>query len=138
MEVLVKHCKSPKFLKVGDNKYRMQEGDTIMGHIDGARKIDPDVRAQAIPKLGLDAQVISTPLPGAERFEKSMTVETQELINNELQRRARIPKVMPRFPLQSVLEGCGCVLEGNEAGKGDGSCRHSMPLQRARPSDQRP
>ncbi len=98
MDMLVKYCDSPTFVKVGDHKYRMQEGDTVMGHIDGAMEIVPDVRAQEIPKLGLDAQVISTPLPGAERFPKALTVEIQQLINDELAAACKKhPGVMPHF-----------------------------------------
>jgi aminocarboxymuconate-semialdehyde decarboxylase len=122
LEVLVKHCQSPKFIKVGDNKYRMQEGDTIMGHIDGVEEIDPEVRAQAIPKLGLDAQVISTPLPGAERLEKSISVETQELINNELAATCKkYPKVMPRFLCSVSWKDVDASLKEMKRAKGMGA-----------------
>ncbi len=94
MDICLKYSKSPKIIKIDEYKYRMVEGDTIMGHHDLREAFEPDARAEIIPKLGLDAQIISVTIPGAERFDdKSLTVEVQELINNEL---AAVCRNIPR------------------------------------------
>lgn len=98
LDMLVKYSESPKLEKVGDSKYLAVVDGTVMGHWDKKEATDPDARAEAIPKIDLDAQIISIPLPGAERFEKSLTVEVQELINNELGAACKkYPKEMPHF-----------------------------------------
>ena len=98
LDMCVKYCKSPVMEKVGEYKYLFVENGTVMGHHDVREAMDVDARAEAIPKLGIDAQVISTPLPGAERFEKSLTVEMQELANNELANaRKNIQRSCPTF-----------------------------------------
>ena len=122
LDMCVKYCKSPKFEKVGEFKYLMVEGDTVMGHHDMREAMDADSRALAIPKIDLDAQIISTPLPGAERFEKSLTVEIQELINNELKAACtKYPKEMPHFLCSLSWKDVDASLKEMKRAKGMGA-----------------
>src|SRR4030042_825719 len=118
LDMCVKYCTSPKFEKVSEFKYLMVEGDTVMGHHDMQEAMDADSRAKAIPKIDLDAQIISTPLPGAERFEKSLTVEIQELINNELKAACiKYPKEMPHFLCSLSWKDVDASLQGMKRAK---------------------
>jgi aminocarboxymuconate-semialdehyde decarboxylase len=93
-----------------------------MGHHDLQEAMDADARALAIPKIDLDAQVISTPLPGAERFEKSLTVEIQELINNELSAACKkYPKEMPHFLCSISWKDLDASLKEMKRAKGMGA-----------------
>lgn len=122
LDMCVKYCESPVMEKVSEYKYLFVENGTVMGHHDVKEAYDVDARAEVIPKIGLDAQVISTPLPGAERFEKSLTVEMQELANNELAAACKkYPKVMPHFLAALSWKDVDASLKEMERAKGLGA-----------------